>query len=102
MEDYTINDLIDALDGVTWYNGLAEILQEWKALEPGENGTLRFPYDVRCDDQLELIWMICVGMFGDYGTSPRFGWIENVEGFRNFIDDITKTEREHKEIYAAD
>ena len=26
--------------------------------------------------QVEIIWMILVLMFGNYGTSPRTGWIE--------------------------
>lgn len=38
--------------------------------------------------------MILVSMFGDYGTSPRSGWIEkeNKEAFDILIDLICKTE----------
>ena len=95
-------DLIDALDSVTWYNGLAEEIVHWK--DPGYFDESMhslgwiwdrfndFPLEARA--QLEIIWMICVVLFGDYGTSPRSGWIENIEAFYEFVDEITKTYRE--------
>lgn len=36
----------------------------------------------------EEVWSIFVLMFGDYGTSPRFGWIENVIEFKSFLKKI--------------
>lgn len=96
-------DLIDALDSVTWYNGLAEEIIHWKDdgyFEEGESGSLIWYWDKFNDfslekrDQIEVIWMICVNLFGDYGTSPRSGWIENREAFYEFVDAITKTYQE--------
>ena len=94
-------DLIDALDTVTWYNGLAEEIVHWK--DPGYfvestnslgwnwHRFIDFPLEMR--QQIEIIWMICVNLFGNYGTSPRSGWIENIEAFYEFVDEITKTYR---------
>ena len=98
------NALIDALDSVTWYNGLAEFILKWK----DENYLKHDEYIISWDwdkydaieaevkKQLQVFWMICVELFGDCGTSPRTGWIyaKNKEKFHKFIDDITKTYRE--------
>lgn len=95
--------LLDALDSVTHYNGLAEEVIEWKNLPLNEWGSYSPPeifskasIEWTPKYQCQVIWMILVFMFGDYGTSPRFGWIEkeNKEQFDNFIDEITKTYQE--------
>ena len=101
-------DLINALDSVTWYNGLAPIIWKWKELPVNvyDFGLRQIvcPEDYASGDeygevfhQLQVIWMICVVLFGEYGTSPRYGWIEDIEGFYKFIDDITYSEREYGE-----
>lgn len=99
-------ELIYALNSVTWYNGLAEIIVKWKDPSYFENdcyGDLSWnletfnSYDMQTRAQLQVIWMICVSLFGDYGTSPRSGWIEQKEDFYRFIDDITETYRDHVE-----
>ena len=98
-------DIIDALDSVTWYNCLAEIILEWKNdsyFDKYENYCLSWNwetfkgYDADTQYQLQVIWMICVELFGECGTSPRSGWIlmQNRREFNKFIDDITKTYRE--------
>lgn len=105
LNTLSAENIIDALDSVTWYNGLAEEIAHWK--EPGyfdeRYGHLswrwmqfsKFPLDVK--NQLEVIWMICVELFGECGTSPRSGWIEQKEPFYQFVDAITKTHREYCE-----
>lgn len=89
--------LVDALDSVVWYNGLGEYVLSWLELEPN-NDSIPCPYfeypDKDIWNSLEPIWMICVCLFGDYGTSPRSGWIHNVRGFRDFIESITYTYRQ--------
>jgi hypothetical protein len=96
-ENLSEEDLLDALDAVVWYNGFGEIISEWEKLEP-EDGTIRaeyykHEYDAGTTNQLEIIWMIAVLLFGDYGTSPRSGWIEDIESFRKFCHRITQTDR---------
>ena len=93
----------DALDSVTWYNGLAEYVVKWKqdALAISESEYKFFSVDSTTygaeepDDrvfyQLQVLWMIAVDKFGEYGTSPRTGWIENIPLFVLWCDEITQT-----------
>lgn len=103
------DELIDAIDSVTWYNGLAPIIVNWKKddyFDKYENYSMSWNwdtfnhYDEETRSQLEVIWIICVNLFGEYGTSPRSGWIlmENKEQFYKFIDDITETYRDNLEL----
>lgn len=110
----TINNRLggdqSALDSVTWYNGLAEYVLRWKQdalawkqdeLAVSESKYERFSVDCTTygveepDDrvlyQLQVLWMIAVDKFGDYGISPRTGWIENISLFVLWCDEITQT-----------
>jgi hypothetical protein len=108
MKAVTTEALISALDSVTWYNGLAEIIVKWKDEGYLDNNGYSLcwnwdtfnSYDKSTRDQLEVIWMICVELFGNCGTSPRSGWIEleNKDNFYQFVDDITKIYRESDEF----
>lgn len=100
----TAHALIDALDSVVWYNGLGETLRKWRHANPNNQESI-MPYtmylnneiDVGDYNQLQVIWIICVVLFGDYGTSPRSGWIDDWDGFCEFIDKITTTYLEEEE-----
>ena len=94
--------IISALDSVTWYNGLAEYVFKWFMLSVSGNA----PHvrilnqdnycagnDYEAVEQLQILWMMGVLMYGNYGTSPRYGWIENIDGFRRWCLAITKTWR---------
>lgn len=91
--------ILSAIESVVYYNGLGESVYPWKDMKPDDyTGYIRPDYrDKGYDDslttQLEVIWMIAVMLYGEYGTSPRSGWIEDIAGFRNFIDAITETYR---------
>lgn len=103
----TINNRLggdqSALDSVTWYNGLAKYVLRWKqdALAVSESEYKNFSVDCttygaeEADDrefyQLQVLWMIAVDKFGDYGPSPRVGWIENISLFVLWCDEITQT-----------
>lgn len=92
-----------ALDSVTWYNDLAEHVLRWKqeALAISESGYKNFSVDFTTYGaeaptdrelyQLQVLWMIAVDKFGNYGTSPRTGWIENISLFVLWCDEITQT-----------
>ena len=100
--------LIYALNAVVWYNGIGEYILRWKDLEVTEQDLevtehsfikcplyeMRLKFSDRDYSVFEMIWMISVLLFGNYGTSPRSGWIEDISGFRNFIDKITEIYRE--------
>lgn len=45
--------------------------------------------DILCNnpDNLDrVLWSCLVVMFGDYGTSPRFGWIVDIDECIEFLD----------------
>jgi hypothetical protein len=103
-ENLSAEDLLDALDAVVWYNGIGEIVNAWGKLDPMEKSGFIMPeyhehgFDEWTTNQLEVLWMIAVRLFGDYGTSPRSGWIEDIDGFRKFCHRITQTDREAGEL----
>ena len=91
-------DMLNALDNVVWYNDLGEYVFAWKELEPNITGYISpdyrdngYPDEIVC--QLEMLWIIAVSMYGDYGTSPRSGWITNIDDFYEFVNHITTTYR---------
>ena len=76
-----MNEALEALLDVLYYNGYDEdILEIAKYIESNEDSEqISFPnyleqYD--CDNPIRIFWSVLVVMYGDYGTSPRFGWIE--------------------------
>lgn len=47
--------------------------------------------EVECTDDGDIIYGILVLLYGDYGTSPRSGWInENIENIKICIDEAIK------------
>lgn len=88
------DDIVRALDALTWYYGVAESVSKWAELPHGD-GDVPISAPAECDenDRLQMIWSLCVLLYGDHGTSPRYGWIEDTEGFRRFCRRITETWR---------
>lgn len=83
----------EAIATALWYNGLIGIVESWADLQPNEYGQITVAYfdediDPYFKAQLRFVWMILVLLYGDYGTSPRFGWIEDINGFRAFIEKL--------------
>lgn len=97
--------IIRALDSVIWYNCYGENVLGWikygdAIVNNSEWNIIMCPFDdLKNNTGLTIIWMILVDMFGDYGTSPRSGWIEreNWNECKNFILKITETYRENME-----
>ena len=84
-----------ALECIVWYNGheewLAELADE---LEKSEG---LYPNPFRARDwhtEEHTIWMLLVGMFGDWGTSIRGGWIEQTKECAEFIRDLCAKSRD--------
>ena len=83
------NTFEDAFFWALRYNGWemhADAMREYLAdhTNRSEYGHVTFPQDtsvcVTRDDVIHdnpnsLLWMCLVQMFGDYGTSPRYGWV---------------------------
>ena len=94
------NNLKEAINSIVWYNGLYEFLQPLKAaIEERDSEHINSVSVIGCDwyekllkesDQVQFLWMLLVLMYGDYGTSPRTGWLymENKDEIIKFIDEI--------------
>lgn len=91
------NRLEDALRAVAWYNGLDTDLRKILDIQPDADGYIAINdylsvLGIGIDEwggQLQMFWMILAYLFGDYGTSPRFGWITDIDGAKDFIRRIT-------------
>lgn len=82
------------------YNGYAEVIRSWKTLETRYGWQIACPENYNASSSvkrgdsdwgtLQFIWGTAVYKFGDYGTSPRYGWIEINEHpeFYEWIDAI--------------
>ena len=92
--------IIDALDSIVWYNGHAESVCELISyIQSGGNGhSIPLPTFLPddCDGFMRVLWSMLVCMYGDYGTSPRTGWIlaENKEKAVEFLKQISQTATE--------
>lgn len=67
-----------------WYNGYDDDFDSVirylriQRLNPNNKKTISKPQFIKSNGstpELELFWMILVEMYGDYGTSPRSGWM---------------------------
>lgn len=102
MKPIDTDELIEALDSVIWYNGHFDQIREWiDKLKATEEGKLCHCPDID-DHGLEVFWMLCVLMFGNYGTSPRSGWIEDCTGCIEFLKTITKKTAEYSDFVEED
>ena len=48
------------------------------------------PKDIEWHTEEHTIWMLLVGMFGDWGTSIRGGWIDKPSECAEFIEELCK------------
>lgn len=87
-----------ALSSIVWYNGheewlinLADKLEVAKSNYPN-------PIDVsEWHTEMHCIWMLLVGMFGDWGTSIRGGWIEKTKECAEYIRNLCRDDDEEEE-----
>ena len=120
LQDYNI-ELLDALHSWFWYNGLLEqdgdkwvdfenisrpkydenclILKLITILREDETESLEIKdlrekcnIDMYYDEELNVLWLLLVEMFGEYGTSPRSGWIEKRKECADFLETIVEIE----------
>lgn len=94
------DELIYALNVIVFSNGIYEPLLKLKEdlinQKTDDNYLLigefpKYKHEEFNDSQFEIFWMMLVLLYGDYGTSPRSGWLEmkNKEKIIEFIDKIT-------------
>lgn len=103
-------DSIDKFLSLACYNSWEEDIQDiLSALQPALNMTDTYDSVKRPDwkrkcgrDKVEefggIFWSWLVLQYGDYGTSPRYGWIyaENARRIYNIIQKIYETEGEYR------
>lgn len=51
------------------------------------------------DGMEQLLYSWLVMMYGDYGTSPRGGWITNMAGAVTWLDEFMKDWKEKEDLY---
>lgn len=62
-----------------WLLNLADDLE-------GSDGNYPSPFPVALwNKEAHVLWMLLVGLFGNWGTSIRSGWIEDTKGAAEFI-----------------
>lgn len=83
--DCVYDTILGALRGVIWYyNRENEMVKIKHSIEremsvhrnEQDRQNVSMPNIANSSEQVEFIWMLIVQMFGDYGTSPRSGWIQ--------------------------
>ena len=88
----TVESFVD----LAYYNGLlneCKRLYEYIRDYDKEEGSIPLPdwlnkYD--CNHFMRVFWSILVIEYGDYGTSPRFGWL-NSEDVDLFLDEFKES-----------
>jgi hypothetical protein len=50
-----------------------------------------------CDNFIRVFWSVLVMAYGDYGTSPRFGWINKLEPCCKALEEVIRFRGEEEE-----
>lgn len=94
--------MYETLKSIVAYNGHSQWLKEIiKALEEKKkekysNYCIPLPTS-EWHTEKHTIWMLLVGMFGDWGTSIRSGWIEQYDDCIEFIESLIREDEEEEE-----
>lgn len=92
MNHHELSDiLLEGFKTVAKYNGyyviFADLIQHIK--NNSNQQIVRRPHNLGDPDSIQgIIWSICVSEFGMYGTSPRFGWIEDTKKCIDFLETL--------------
>ena len=76
--------LEEALIAIIWYNCHYEWLEELADELESISMYYKLPL-VALNTEQHTIWMLLVGMFGNWGTSINSGWIENTKECAAYI-----------------
>ncbi len=99
-------DLMQALEYIARYNGHTDGLKEIrghilknKCLDSRK--PVGYPEFLPGDPDtfLRVIWSILVCMYGDYGTSPRFGWIWQHDSAIAFLDKLIDEKEDEPNVH---
>lgn len=82
------NSLISAMQHVINYNLPDDFIDSF-ILQLKVYGENFHPLLEREDNPVVwVLWQLIVCMYGDYGTSPRSGWITNLSGALRFLEEL--------------
>lgn len=92
-----------ALSRACWYDGFETFLlivarDMKKVMNEGAKHHYIYSYNLSGSAE-RLLWSMLVLMFGDYGTSPRTGWIADMTGCIEFIEFFVSCDGQPKEEY---
>ena len=88
-----------ALESIIWYNGHQEFLIDLADKLEASESYYPNPIDVaEWHTEMHCIWMLLVGMFGDWGTSIRGGWIEKTKECAEYIRNLCKDDDDEEEF----
>ena len=84
-----------ALEDIVWYDGHYEWLEKLADdIEKETKPAFSNPFDTdKWHTEEHCIYMLLVGMFGDWGTSIRSGWIDQKEECVKYIRELCKKAR---------
>lgn len=91
-----MEETLQALLDVGYYNGCEDDIKQITSyikdcVKNSEDTTqILFPDFLRkydCNDYIRVFWSVLVLLYGDYGTSPRFGWL-NIEKENHIAEEI--------------
>lgn len=86
----------EALKDIIWYDGHYEWLEKMaEAMENREHFSCDFEV---WHTEEHVIYMLLVGMFGDWGTSIRSGWINETKACAEYIRGLCKDMKEFEEL----
>lgn len=87
-----------ALECIVWYDGHYDWLEKLaNELEVTKEYYIN-PFDTKeWHTEKHTIWMLLVGMFGDWGTSIRGGWIEQTKECAEYIRNLCTKAKEGTE-----
>ena len=94
LVDYAYN-FTDAIHSIVFYDCHQEWLAEIRTqceLAKENDDYVHFPDNMEWHTEKHTLWMILVGMFGDWGTSIRTGWIDRPDECIEFINLLIEEE----------
>lgn len=99
MSENKINEAIRSFLWLAFYNGfLEEVNDIYEELKKPTDYSIKRPekwrekHEYGVDEPCGVFWSWLVMMYGNYGTSPRFGWIDkkNAEYLISVFEDFKK------------
>ena len=87
--------MINSLLWVLWYNGYEEAIKKlYEYISKYDHNIPQVPYphdeDILSKDHDapdRILWSVLVMEYGDYGTSPRFGWIQKPQKVKEALEE---------------